>query len=143
MAKFTDKAGREWVIDLTAGDLRDVRVQTGVELGKLLTAPDKLAAVLFGDREKFGDVLWMLVAEQAEKRGVTAPAFFKGLDGPTNGRAALAMLDAVADFTQPPKTAETTKEVLRGLMEKADGAMAAEVERVSKTPSDSAGKPPQ
>jgi hypothetical protein len=137
MATFRDKLDREWVIDLTAGDLRRVRVAASVELGKLLTQPDKLADVLFGDREKFGQVLWVLCGSQAEKLFVTEDTFADGLDAPAISLAAVAVLAAVADFTQPPKTAEATKEALRGLMEKADGAMAAEVGKL--TPSGSVG----
>lgn len=140
MASFTDKLGRSWVIDLTAGDLRRVRTRAGIELGKLLAQPDQLAAVLFGDVETFGRALWALLENQAGERGVTEDDFADGFDRAAVSAAALAVVDAVADFTQPPATAATTKEVVRGLIPTADGAMAAEVRKL--TSNGSAGNSP-
>lgn len=131
MASFTDKAGHRWVLDLTAGDLRRVRVQTGVELGKLLAKPEQLAGVLFGDVETFGDVLWVLLEKQAKEKAVSEDAFADGFDREAVNAAALALVDAVADFTQPPTTAATTKAAVRGLMPKADAAMAAVISNAS------------
>lgn len=141
MASFTDKAGRRWVLDLTAGDLRRVRVQTGVELGKLLAKPEQLAGVLFGDVLTFGEVLWVLLAAQAERAGVSDDAFADAFDRPTVTAAALAVVDAVADFTQPPATAEATKAAVRGLVGKADEAMAATVGRATSNASASSSAP--
>lgn len=131
MAAFVDKLGREWVVSLTAGDLRRVREETGVELGKLLTDAEKLADILFGDPEKLGQVLWVLIAAQAGEKHIDADSFADGFDRETVEASAQAVTEAVADFYQPRPLAGRTKKALRQAVTRAEAAMAAKLDELT------------
>lgn len=126
MAKFTDCKKREWHLTLTNGDLRIIRERTGVELGKITFDQPKLAE-FFNDSEQVGKVLWTLCEEQARSAGVDSLSFDKGFDGNANRDAAVALYDAMLDFSPWSKTAQTIKGALSRAMEAADNEMAGKV----------------
>jgi len=127
VAKFMDRSGNEWVLELTVGDLTRARVHAEVNFGTVLTNMAELDGLLYGDLEKFGRLIWTLVEKQAEKIGLTPEQFADGFDKSTIDAARLAVMDAIADFTQPLETAAEKKAAIRGLMKAADRAMAAKI----------------
>lgn len=119
MNSFTDKHGRLWLLSLTLGDIRRIRVECGVDVGELLKNPTKFAESL-DDPEKFGALLWCLCSEEATARGVTPEQFAFGLDGSAVQSAYLGVVGAVADFYQSPEMARTLKARIKSLVEKTD-----------------------
>lgn len=118
---FADTAGRKWVVSVTVADLKRVRQETDVELGKLPV--DKLAE-LMADPERFVDVLWVLVQDQAAKVGVTPEQFGRSLGGDALEAADRAFWRAWADFCP-----RQTRRLMLGLAEKAEAERERAVDR--------------
>jgi hypothetical protein len=124
---FTDSAGRTWLVEVNAWQLKRVRQALGVELGKM--SIDQLAK-LVTDPEPFVDVLFVLLKDQAEKLPLTDEEFGRGLGGDGLESAVVAFWRAWADFcpsqTRPlmlrlAKEAEAmTAEAVAGGMAKLD-----------------------
>lgn len=97
VATFKDTEGREWRVALTAGDLKPLRAECQVEVGKLL--PNRMAGLgaLLADLERFVDVVWLLV--RGQHAGVTAEQFGQALGGDAVEDAADAFIRALADFS--------------------------------------------
>lgn len=118
--KFTDRLNREWDLTLTIGTLTRVRNACGVELGKLLTDEKSLVSLMYEDPERLGIVLYTIVESQATKANVNGESFADGFDGATLTTAREALMSAVANFTQPPKTCEQVVKSLKAVMESKD-----------------------
>lgn len=128
MAAFRDAKGREWTVKLTRGDLRRVREQTGIELGKLLADRDQLAAVVFGDPENVWKVLWVLIEAQAAERGIDKDGLEDAWDEDAAGGALDALVVAVANFTLPRSVSAKAVATIRSGMVKVSEAMSLEAE---------------
>ena len=142
MAKFTDLVRREWTISLTSGDLRRVREQAGLDLGKALTNTDRLAELLFGDVEMFGKVVWVLIEKQANALSITPEEFADGFDRDTFESASSAITDAILDFTQPRTVAEKKKEAIRGLKIAVEKVVVSQLDAALTTLNSSVGNSP-
>ncbi len=99
MPTFSDKAGREWVLDLDVTALEQVESRTEVRLDQLLADGAAGLQTLFAQPRKLVRVLWVLIEERAAKVGLTPEQFGRSFDGDALERAADALLRAVADFT--------------------------------------------
>ena len=96
MHKFKDNAGHEWEIDVNCWSLEQVRRRAGVNLAQL-TVDQKVAEGL-ADPVTLCGVLWILVREQAEKRGVSDVDFGRALAGDALGESTQALLAGIIDF---------------------------------------------
>jgi hypothetical protein len=108
---FTDTAGRAWLVEINAWQLKRVRQAVGVELGKM--GVEELAN-LVGDVERFVDVLFELV--RAEKHGVTTEDFGCSLGGDALESAVYAFWRAWANFCP-----SQTRQVMLRLATEAEG----------------------
>lgn len=97
MAKFIDKTGQEWSLEVGAEMLPELRA-LGLDLGKPATVLDQLEAVV-ADPFASGAVLWVLCREQAEGRGLSPDAFARCFNGQALGEAEVCLFEAVTVFT--------------------------------------------
>jgi hypothetical protein len=101
LAKFKDRENKEWAVDVTAGHLKPLREDFGIDLRDALKPEDNSLAAVLSDPEKFGQVLWVFCGPQAEKAGIGPEDFAFRFDGETIERAATALWQAVWDFFRP------------------------------------------
>ncbi len=97
MAKFVDRHGREWRLELTLLFIKELRINAEVSLGKASDA-DKLGETVFSDPEKMGRAFWVLCEKQAEKANLSPEEFADCFDGDTLERATLAFMEMCIDF---------------------------------------------
>jgi hypothetical protein len=106
VAKFVDKLGREWVLEITLGDLPALK-ELGLDVEAVFDDPKAASAA--GKVEVLGRALWHLCEEQAGAREVTPEQFARAITGPVRWAAAAALEAAVLDFTLPPAAATKAK----------------------------------
>lgn len=106
MAQFTDKQGREWMIEITLGDVPPLK-ELGLDVEAVFDDPKAASAA--GRVEVLGRALWHLCEEQAREREVTPERFARAITGPVRWDAAAALEAAVLDFTLPPAAATKAK----------------------------------
>lgn len=134
MARFKDRTGFEWDIVLTVGSVADVKRETGINLA-LASKDVAWVQAIYSDPEKFGQVLWTLLAPDA---GATTPEeFARRFDGATLNRAGNALGEAVADFFPRSRVAKALRENLARLMDEADEKVVKGLESVKLTDSPS------
>lgn len=105
MSSFKDTLGREWELSLTAGMATRIREVTGIPILLVATVEgvdNWRGAELPADPVKFVDALWLFVAKQAEKKGVTRSEFEDAFGEKTYEDAAAAYFDAVISFSHLP-----------------------------------------
>lgn len=160
MITFTDELGRAWHVVLDYAAVRRVKSQLGVDLFKVLDDNCDLFQKLSVDIELAVNLLFALVADQAEKAGVSDEDFGRGLAGDAIDRAMEALVaETVAFF---PKHRRAILEKIRQKMNLATETMmslaltrmetltpqrmerelAAALDRAL-APSDISGKPPE
>jgi hypothetical protein len=96
VAKFTDKAGREWTLDLDVPTCERIQKATDVRIGRLLA--DGLGT-LMADPVLLVRVLWVMVEPDAIERKVSPESFGKAFNGDALEDAADAFYVALADFS--------------------------------------------
>lgn len=101
MRKFKDKDGVEWELSVDMQSAMAIKTETGVDI--LDIAEGKDLVLLTSDIVTLGAVLWLLVSEQAEKRGLDAKAFFRKLDGDAIDAATTTLVAECFDFFPPQK----------------------------------------
>lgn len=125
MAKFADKAGREWDVSLDLGIVTAIRKACGIDLGAILGDQKRLVHLFYEDLNSLGVVLFTLVESQAEERKIDGDGFARALDGPSLNRAREALAEAIANFSQPPKTADAMTDGIKKLLTAVDERAAA------------------
>lgn len=113
MAKFRDRAGREWAVSIDTLQFAAVRRQCGFELGKLLADGLRRLTELAEDPELLVGVLFALCEEQAARLGVTPEQFGRSMTSDSLAEGFDALTEAYADFCPSPKA-----QVLRALWAK-------------------------
>jgi len=105
MPSFTDTNETEWDVALTMAELRRVREELGVDLGKPTEAVagyadgnTPLLTLLNYDLSLIGDLLAVVLEGQLAEQELDAQALARRLDGATLRAARDALLDAIADF---------------------------------------------
>jgi len=105
MPRFQDATGTDWHVELTIGELRRVREQLGLDLGKPTEVATNygdgntpLLTVLHYDLSLIGDMLSVVLEPQLAEHNIDGEALAKRLDGTTLRAARDALLDAIADF---------------------------------------------
>lgn len=102
MAKFTDSAGREWIVSVTVGAIKRAREYADFDL---LAATEKPALMekLASDPCLLVNVIYAVCQRQAETAGVTDEQFGEALVGDFIEAASVALLQALTDFFPGPK----------------------------------------
>lgn len=99
MRRFTDNAGREWVVSVNVAAVKRVRALTGVDLLGLLDPAQGVSEKL-ADPVTLCDVLFAVVQPDADRRGVTSDDFGASMAGDAIDAAVRALLPEVVDFSQ-------------------------------------------
>lgn len=110
--KFTDALDREWVIEISTYTIKRLKTELNFSFDDLFAEPDqeqpkKTVAKyqsFLNDDAKFSDVLFVVLKDEAEKRGVSQQDFDKGLRGQANVAAIRAFHAAYTDFSRAPRT---------------------------------------
>lgn len=99
MHTFQDTLNRTWVISLNIGDVRRIRDgELKIDLLKLSEGKPSLLERMGLDIELTIDLVWELVSEQAEERGISMLDFIKGLGGQAAADAHDALYGELIDF---------------------------------------------
>ena len=146
MSKFVDATGDEWDLRITAGHLRPLREDFGVDLRDALKAEDNSLADALGDPEKFVSVIYFLCDDQAQKKGVSPQDFALRMDGETLENAATALFGAVNSFFRP-RTGDKAEKAFRTGLTRLSEAVGAAFDRLpeyltSSAGASSSGEPP-
>lgn len=123
MAKFKTKDGKEWQVEITVGHLKDLKADCGIDMRDALKADGGTVAEAVGDPDKFGQLIWLLCGEQAEKAGLTPEQFVHLFNGEVHRSSVAAIWQATFDFFQGPKAAEKAVSAFRAGTERADELM--------------------
>lgn len=102
MAKFTDRKGGVWNVEITLPDLARLR-EAGFDLNALKTDQAVIAALT--DTDTFGRIIVIVCEAEMRSKSVSVAEFAALFNGPTIFAAIQAIIGAVADFTQPPTVA--------------------------------------
>jgi hypothetical protein len=124
MPKFRDNAGREWRVSIDVFLMELVEERTGVSFDDLFDDDMKPFARLLKKRVVLVRVLWVLVEDQAKALGVTPEQFGRALGGDSLGEAAVAFVEALADFSPSHQ-----RQILRALVAKGNELTARTTER--------------
>ncbi|MGI4815798.1 MAG: hypothetical protein ACRYGG_21020 [Janthinobacterium lividum] len=117
MKTFKDSKGRDWPITVNVNSAGRVRSLLGVDVFNLFTdGADKL----FGDPITLVNVLFVLVKDEADKRGVTDVDFGESLYGDAIESATEAFTREVADFFPSGR-----RKVLNAVLDKSTATMRA------------------
>lgn len=101
MRKFKDREGVEWELSVDMQSAMAIKTEAGVDI--LDIAEGKDLVTLTSDILTLGAVLWLLVSDQAEKRGVDEKGFFRKLDGDAIDAATKTLVAECFDFFPPQK----------------------------------------
>lgn len=111
MSVFKDRVGRQWTIDLTVGAVKRVKAALGLNLYELVDDDFKRFAALLSDPLTLVDVVWVLIADQAVKLGVTDEQFGESLAAESVQELADAFAAAYVDFFQDRSQAAVLQKV--------------------------------
>ncbi len=117
---FKDALGREWAVEISTATLRRLAqpplafqleevMPAKVDVNNPQAAIDRYQKFIDDDL-RFGDVVFAIVKEQADKQGVNQSQFEEGLKGGANQRAICAWHAAFTDFSHGSR-----KTILRSL----------------------------
>jgi len=95
MQKFSDRTGREWLVDVTVATIQDARKTLGVDL---IDAAGEVLARLQSDPVLLVDVLYVVCRDQAGAEGVSDDAFGRLMAGDVIDEATTALLEAMLNF---------------------------------------------
>lgn len=98
MAKFTDRHGRDWIVDVLVMHIPILRKEFGIDL-KERDWPGKLAALVEGSDEEFVRLLGVLCDEQVKAAKLTPEDFIGGFNVQTLIDAGSALEEAFTDFS--------------------------------------------
>ena len=105
MPSYKDLNGKSWTVQISAQDIITLKKTLDIDLMKSLNDEGKTLYGITEDVEKLVNVLHLLCADQAEKAGVSATEFARGLGGDTLENATKAFIDAFIEFLPPQKRA--------------------------------------
>lgn len=99
MHRFTDAAGRDWLLTVNVNTVKRVREALGLNLLEVLGGDvlERLAA----DPILLVDTLYVICQPQAKERGLSDEQFGEAMAGESIGQAAAALVEALLDFFQP------------------------------------------
>lgn len=103
MQTFKDLSGQEWLVSLNIGICRKVLAITGLDFAN--AHDGKAVSEIQAYDGKMVQVLWVLLEDQATKRGIDEDAFAMLLDGNVLEEAQGAIEAAILGFTRPERRA--------------------------------------
>jgi hypothetical protein len=103
MAKFKDPSGREWTVGITHGHLKALKREQGLDLREALKPQGGEMTAALDDSDKFLDLMWFFLKDQAKAAGVDRDAFDMLFDRDTTVEAVAAVWSAVWDFYRGQK----------------------------------------
>ena len=120
MHSFKDTKGREWRLEANLGSYGRVASSTGVKLWDIATE-NRESLMQLTDALVLGRVLWTMVEQQAETKGVSPEDFAAAFNGDTLEAAYNALLDEMLFFcpTRQRAMLELAVKKIRGAEEKA------------------------
>ena len=120
MHAFVDTAGRTWEVSIHVAAIKRVRGLVGVDLYGLIDDGFQPLAKLVGDPVQLADVLYCLVKDQSEAKGISDEEFGRSLAGDAILRAADCFVDELIGFFPDPRArASLTRVVEAGRTVKA------------------------
>jgi hypothetical protein len=123
MARFTDTAGRVWVVEINIAAAKRVRSRLGLDL--LARNLGELLQRMFEDPILLVDVLFVLVEPEARDRGISDEEFGRAMAADALEGGAQAVLEAIRDFTPNP----TNRAIVGKLMAEIQHAVSDQNER--------------
>lgn len=121
MAKFTDSQKGEWEIHITAGDLKRIRKETGIDLRDALKEDGGELVKAMDDNDRFLDLMWALCGRQCQRPRDEFECLF---DHDTVIAAIVAVWESVWDFTRGQKVATEVRAALLASKERAESVTA-------------------
>jgi hypothetical protein len=113
MPSFIDDEKRTWNLRVDVNIIRRVRSATGIDLARVLTTASGREA-MHDDVVLFVDVLWLMVSDQAQTKGVTPEQFGVALTGDALGAAAIAFEEAIVEFLPESQGRAIARQVIDG-----------------------------
>lgn len=95
---FTDLAGTRWRVRINVAAIRLIRERHCLDLLKILDREANPFAQLADDPLRLCDVLWTLIAPQAEEAGIPELTWLENMAGDVLTDAAYALMEATVDF---------------------------------------------
>jgi len=112
--RFTDRVGRDWLVDINYTTIVAVRRALDVDLLDIGNPDGKLLSTLFDDPITRVAVLYVLCSDQAASRQITEEDFGRAMAGDAILAATEALLNSLIDFFPDPRRRDN----LRGLIKK-------------------------
>jgi hypothetical protein len=126
MAEFKDASGRKWKVQIWLSTVSLVRTKHNVVLTEAFDENGQFLPKL-KDYETLAGVIATVCQEVMRRVDPTEKfdeqAFMDGMTGAAWNDAARALVEAIADFTQPPEGAKTIKEMMARQAELQEYAM--------------------
>lgn len=113
MATFKDAAGREWSIELDVPTADEIKREKGIDLIDPDLTGETFVKLASGSTRLLVEVLWMLIHEQAAKRGVEPEDFGRAMKPAAIRDAFQALRDGIADFFLNPDAGAAMRRVWR------------------------------
>lgn len=123
MAKFSS-GEHEFTLKLTVGTVIDIKEETGANLDDIVNDPDKLTNLLLANPQKLVEMLYVVCADQCEKKDIEPRQFGRMFDRPTLDAAGNALLEAIVDFYPRSSAGVVIREHLPKLLENMDKKIA-------------------
>jgi hypothetical protein len=111
MANFT-AGDRDWKVRLTVGLLGQIKRDTGIDLGAVMTQADRFQDLLFAEPGKLVEILWLVCEAQAAADQITPEAFAGFFGGDELDAAIQALIDGAIDFFPRARGREAVKRAL-------------------------------
>lgn len=129
-AAFVDTDGRKWLVKITVGTVRQLKADMGLDL--FASADGSLFKELGSDPGKLCELLWRLVAKQAEERQVEEVAFWEAIDDTALDAATYAFFEALIAFFREDKRGPLR--LILAKMKKAEAATVANAQAMAESP---------
>jgi hypothetical protein len=113
MAKFTDRTGHVWLVDLDVATLNRIRAKLEVDLYAALDEDFAGLRALLEDLPKLVDVLYLACERAAKESNVSDEDFGRSLAGDALEDAGQALVDAVIDFFPHRKARDALQRAVR------------------------------
>ena len=111
MHRFTDNAGRTWVVGITVDSIKRVRALTGLDL--LQAIDGKMLETLLADPIKLCDCLYACCKPQADEASISDEDFGRAMAGDALEQGTTALLEDLVDFFP-----QRRRDLLRGALAK-------------------------
>lgn len=101
MPSFTDALGREWTIEITLVEIKQLRMVLNLDLLSVFEKDSQLLNRLANDPILLVDALSVVLSDAIKSRGLDDTAFARGLIGDGLQAAVDCFVEAIAVFSRP------------------------------------------